>query len=66
MQPRISPKKPAKNTGSFRARSYLSKTTTKDYTTFKSGNTPMEFDFEIITPSMQVEERNSAYQFFSP
>ena len=28
--------------------------------------TARAFKFEIITPQMQIEERNSAYQFFKP
>jgi len=28
-------------------------------------NSDIEFNFEVITPLMQIEERNSAYEFFS-
>ena len=28
-------------------------------------NKSVEFNFEVISPSMQIEERNSAYKFFS-
>jgi hypothetical protein len=28
-------------------------------------NKTVEFNFEVLSPSMQIEERNSAYKFFN-
>ncbi len=33
--------------------------------TATENNKSVEFNFEVLSPSMQIEERNSAYKFFS-
>jgi hypothetical protein len=68
MKSHITPKKSARITQSGRAKVFVSKNTSSsisyaDVVAYE--NSSVEFNFEVISPAMQIAERNSAYKFFS-
>ena len=66
MKLRVSPKKCARITGINRPKIRTGrKTTTTEVSYVKHSNESLNFNFEVITPLMQDQERNSAYSYFS-
>ena len=70
MKSGVSPKNDAGRANAKRAKNHSAKSKTRTtklaVTHTMDHGTTREFKFEIITPQMQIEERNSAYQFFKP
>lgn len=57
---------PKKSVRISRRRNRLKKLAPKKVSNALTLDKSVSFDFQVITPLMQIEERNKAYNFFRP